>query len=270
MKRILFPTDFSDNAATALNYTIEIVNQLESAELTIIYTYNLPTNAATLVSFDGHLQNDAVAEMNRVVNRIRPMLAEGIMLQTVIKRGDVVSAISKIADEYDTVIMGTQGASGLKEIFLGSTTNGVIKNTTTPVLAIPKGYEFKAIKNIVLSIDNDAIRDKKGVQFIKDLLKIYKADLMLFHTEEQAADKGFDRSVPKLFDNAGYSIDFNFVGKSINESIEEMIVDYDVDLLCMVRRRRGLLERLFHQSITSKEVLHTRIPLLILHDVSSI
>lgn len=266
MKKILFPTDFSDNAAHALNYAIEIINRLESAHLTIIHTYILPHNVNTLVPIEGHIQQDAEVEMNRVVNRIKPLLAEGIILQTVIKRADGISTISKMANNCDFVIMGTQGASGLKEIFLGSTTNGVIKNTQTPVLVIPNEYRFKPFENIVLSVDNEGINDTKGIQLIKQFLKLFKADLMLFHTEQHAADKGFDRSVTKLFDNAGYSIDFNFIDKNVNESIEEMVIDYDVDLLCLVRRKRGFLENLFHKSVTSNEVFHSIVPLLILHD----
>ena len=267
MKKIIVPTDFSDNAANALNYTIEVINRLESAHLTIIHTYRVPNNVNTLVPIEGHMQQNAESEMNRVVNRIQPHLAEGIVLQTLIKRADAVSTIGKMANDYDLVIMGTQGASGLKEIFLGSTTNGVIKHTQTPVLVIPNEYRFKAIENIVLSLDNGTVTDGKGVQLIKQFLKLFKANLMLFHTEENAADKGFDRNVMELFDNPGYSIDFNFIQKNVNESIEEMVIDYEVDLLCLVRRKRGFLDNIFHQSTTSKAVFHAKIPLLVLHDV---
>jgi len=266
MKKILFPTDFSDNTANALNYAIAIVNRLEIAHLTIVHTFTIPTNVGPVVSLEGHLQNDVKAEMNRIVNRIQPLLAKGIVLETMIKRGDTIPTIASLAEAYDLVIMGTQGATGLKEIFLGSITNGVLKKTKIPVFVVPKNYQFKPLKNMVLSVDNDTIRDTKGVSFIKQLLDTFKADLMLFHTEEQAADKGFDRNVIKLFDKVGYSIDFNFAGNSINESIEDMVVDYDIDLLCMVKRERGFLESLFHQSVTSKEVFHTNIPMLVLHD----
>lgn len=267
MQKILFPTDFSDNAAYALNYAIEMINRLASAHLTIIHTYVVPNNVNTLVPIEGHIQQNAESEMNRIINRIQPLLTEGIVLQTIIKRADGIATISEMANNYDFVMMGTQGASGLKEIFLGSTTNGVIKHTQAPVLVIPNEYQFKPFENIVLSVDNGPINDEKGVQLIKCLLQLFKADLMLFHTEENAADKGIDSSITKLFDNAGYSIDFNFIDKNVNESIEEMVIDYEVDLLCLIRRKRGFLENLFHQSVTSKEVFHAKIPLLVLHDV---
>lgn len=267
MKKLLFPTDFSDNAANALNYAIEIINCLETAYLTIIHTFTIPSNVGTIVALEGHFLASAESEMNRVLNRIQPLLAEGIVVETMIKQTDAVSTIANLANEYDLVIMGTQGASGLKEIFLGSITNEVIKRTKTPVLVIPETYQFKAINNIVFSVDNGAINDTKGISIIQQLLDKFNADLMLFHTEEQAADKGFDKSVTKLFDKAGYAIDFNFAGNSINESIEDMIVDYDIDLLCVVKRKRGFLATFFHQSITSKEVFYTKIPMLVLHDV---
>jgi len=153
MKKILFPTDFSDNAANALNYALKIINRFETAYLTILHVYDVPNNVSPLVLVDGHLKNSAESEMNRVVNRIQPLLAEGIVLQTEIKRGATVSTIVDLADDYDLAMMGTQGASGLKELFLGSVANGVIKNTKTPVLVIPKAYGFKPIKNIALSLD---------------------------------------------------------------------------------------------------------------------
>lgn len=267
MKKILFPTDFSDNAANALNYAIEIINSMESAHLTILHTCTFPMNAGTFIALQGHLQSNVKLEMNRVVNRVQPLLREGVVLETKIEIGDTVLTIGKIADDYDLVIMGTQGATGLKEIFLGSITNAIIKNTKTPVLAIPKNYHFIPFNHIAFSLDNEGIVDPKGIKCLRLLLKLFDADLMLFHTEEEAADKGIDQEVIEFFDQAAYSIDFNFQRNSVNESIQEMVKDYDIDLLVMIQRKRGFLESIFHQSVTTKEVFHSSIPILIFHDL---
>ena len=63
--------------------------------------------------------------------------------------------------------MGTQGASGLKEIFIGSVTNGgVIRNTHTPILAIPHDYEYRPVKTIIFAVDDDeAVSSPKCYSF---------------------------------------------------------------------------------------------------------
>lgn len=266
MITILFPTDFSDNAAKALDYAIPIVNQLKG-HITIVHASNISSTGGAFVSTANFILADAEKEMTRIVNQIKSRLTKGVTFDTIIKREATIPLLNQLSQKYDLVIMGTQGASGLKEIFIGSITNGVIKHTKTPVLTIPNNFEFKPIKNIVLSIDDRPISNGKVVQLLKKLVDSFKANLMLFHTEEKAADKGIDPSVNEYFGEVDYSIDFNFIEKGINESIEEMIIDYDVDLVCMIRRERSFFANFFHKSATSKEVFHSPIPLLVLHDI---
>ena len=265
MFKVLFPTDFSDNALKALDYATELVDLL-SAELTLVHTFSVPSSGGSFISIESHIRKDATVEMEKLVHRVKSRLRSEPKVEYTIRKADTVPLLVKMAGRYDLVIMGTQGASGLKEIFLGSITNAVLKRTTTPVLAIPNGYPYKPIKSVVLSMDNEPLNDQKGIQFIKELIRVTMADLMLFHTEQEAADKGIDPEVYKLFSKAGYSIDYNFSEQSINESLSEMVVDYNVDLLCLVRRNRGLFANIFHSSVTSREAFHTSIPLLVLHD----
>jgi nucleotide-binding universal stress UspA family protein len=52
----------------------------------------------------------------------------------------------------------------------------------------------------------------------------------------------------------------------IFEGITTYIADHHVDMVAMLTRKRNLLERIFHKSMTRKMAYHTHIPLLAFHN----
>lgn len=73
-----------------------------------------------------------------------------------------LSAFNTLTDEIrevtdreniELIVMGTQGAPGAKEIFMGIRTVYVIRKSKIPVLAIPKEYYFEKINTILLTTD---------------------------------------------------------------------------------------------------------------------
>ncbi|CAN5532599.1 hypothetical protein BH23BAC1_BH23BAC1_33470 [soil metagenome] len=63
-----------------------------------------------------------------------------------------IKALSEELD-IDLVVMGTTGATGLKEVFLGSNTSHAIENLDCPVLAIPEHTKFSPINKIFYATD---------------------------------------------------------------------------------------------------------------------
>lgn len=57
--------------------------------------------------------------------------------------------------QVDLIVMGTHGASGLKETFLGSNTGSVLFNVPITLLCIPRGAKFNSIQKIVLRLDTE-------------------------------------------------------------------------------------------------------------------
>lgn len=72
-------------------------------------------------------------------------------------------------EQIDIIVMGTQGASGAKEILLGTNTVHVIKNAKCPVLVIPSGFEYEAPEQILFPNDFEVWLDKNSLE---QLLKI--------------------------------------------------------------------------------------------------
>lgn len=268
MNKLLVPTDFSENARNALAYVIDIAN-LFGAEITLLHTYRVYSTTGMFISVESYLKEDAAREMLQLVRYIERQLENGASIETRIIRGDAVPIITKLAEKeaFDLIIMGTQGASGLKEIFLGSVTNGVSQQTQTPLLAIPSNFSHRPIEKIVWAIDEQGVSYAKVVAPLIKLAKKMDARLAVYHKDTGLADHGIDPTVEIFLEGIDYSFHYELDTDNINESINAFVADYRADLLCMIKRERGFLERIFHSSHTTKEVFDSPVPLLLLHDL---
>ena len=161
--------------------------------------------------------------------------------------------------------MGTQGASGLKEIFMGSMTVGVINKSEVPVLAIPSGYPYQPLKEITLAIDSEILRTSDVVDPLINLANTYSAHISILHVDKTKKVVGVDAGVDIYLSDVNHSYhlikDYN-----INDGIDRFVLKSDSNLLCMVHRKRGFLDKLFHKSVTDKEAFNSPVPLLALHD----
>ena len=76
---------------------------------------------------------------------------EHVKIRNVLDRGDLINKIVKIVEEegINYVVMGTKGATSLKETFLGTATTKVMNDSKAVVLAIPENCEYQQIEKIL-------------------------------------------------------------------------------------------------------------------------
>jgi nucleotide-binding universal stress UspA family protein len=267
MQKILFPTDFSTHAQGALDYAIEMVNHFKGT-LYLVSAYKVTSRGDMFKNLERYLVEDVEQGMEKMRKLIEPKLAEGTQLVTEGLRGDTVPAIVSFAEhkKVDYIVMGTQGASGLKEVFMGSTTGGVIQATDIPVLAIPSGYNIRPLDNIVFALDDFDLSSNQVVAPLARLAKSFQANILIYHLEKGEGDKGVDPSVEIFLDGIEHSYHYELKGADINQSIRSFVNDYRGDLLCMIQRERGFIQKLLQPSVTRREIFDSQVPLLILHD----
>ncbi len=267
MQRILVPTDFSPAARNALDYAIQLANHFGS-RITLLSTYRAYSNAGTLVDVEDYMKQDSAEEMLTLIKPVEPLLENGALLDSKIVHGDPAPAIASYAKQegYDLIVMGTTGATGLKEIFTGSTTNAVIKAATVPVLAVPTQAPFRHLRNMILAIDEKPITSAKVTAALRELAQVHSAHIYVFHQMVGDDSKGVDPSVGMYLDGLEASIHYELDPEDVNTSLEEFVKEHPADLLVMVRRKRSFFEGLFHRSVTAREVFHSGLPMLILHD----
>lgn len=268
MRKILIPTDFSSNAMGALQYGVGLANAIGNVELTLFHTYEVHSNAGMFVSVSDFMKKDAVDQSLEAIKSVEPRLQNGVTIDSQILRGHTVDLITDFArrNRYDLILMGTQGASGLQEIFFGSTTNAVLKESEVPVLAVPAGYRYTPVEKIVLAIDEEGLDSQEMVKPMVVISKAFDAPVSVFHQSAAFERDGIDPSVDEALGEMEHSFHFELEDENVNESINNFVLDSGAQLLVMVRRQRGFLEEVFHVSATTRKVFNTPVPLLILKE----
>lgn len=278
MKRILFPTDFSQAAKAAFVYALRFADNFD-AELILLHVYDLPiVDTPPMPEMTKEIFD--IVEMNQFesfreelpeLHKIAEKKGLGhVRIKNMLLYGDLVYNINKVTkdEDVDFIVMGTKGASGLRETFIGSTTASVISNSDVPVLAIPEEAEFHhRIKNIAFTTqyrekDNDALKSAL------EIADKFKATIQCLYIKNPDDPTDIDERIAEWrMYYRDKNIDFfNIAGDHIEQTILDFIESQHVDMLVMRKHKRGFFEGLFHRSLTKKMAYHTKVPLLVFHE----
>ncbi|HET7118528.1 MAG TPA: universal stress protein, partial [Hanamia sp.] len=128
MQKILVPTDFSDNALKAVGYAAEIAKK-SGATIFLLHVIEPAINMVTMQSDSSgkKVVKARKAKLNLSLKSIAGVYP-GVKVIPYLAGGSVIPSILQYAEKenMDLIIMGTKGASGLKRLFIGSVTAGVI------------------------------------------------------------------------------------------------------------------------------------------------
>jgi nucleotide-binding universal stress UspA family protein len=277
MKQILFPTDFSEAADTAFVYALQFADSY-NAEIVILHVYDLPIvetpplPESTKEIFDIVEMNqfesfrDQLPELHKIAER-RGL--GHVKMRNMLLYGDLIYNINKVCkdEEIDLIVMGTKGATGLKETFLGSSTASVMANTIVPVLGIPSEAEYHPIKNIAFSTQYKD-KDSHSLRQTLELARKFGAYTHCLYIKGAEDPEDIEDRVNewKIF-YRDEKIDFlNIDGGDIEHAMLDFTESQKVDLLVMRTHKRSFFESLFHKSLTKKMAYHSKVPLLVFHD----
>jgi len=161
MRRILVPTDFSDQAENALKVAAHLAKKF-NGEIYLLHMLELPLQLIDPVSGSGS-QNlpEALFFMKLAKKRFKEVIDQpflkGIKVHDTVEFHQAYEGIIEVSQEHncDLIVMGSHGANGLKEVFIGSNTEKVVRNSSIPVLVIKNGYDQFIIDNFVFATDCD-------------------------------------------------------------------------------------------------------------------
>jgi len=274
MKHVLFPTDFSPNSDKALPWAAEMA-KLFNAELTLFNSYKLPYSKSNLImSMQDRMRNDSMTELMKIKEKVLQDENYAHLKVNVDSRtGSFVPLIPKVATDCSSniIVMGTKGASSLKEIFIGSNTLEVIQTTKCPVLAIPENNEAAKVKSICLATD---LRKVSSLDRLKVLFRLAKAAgapiefVNVVRKQDEAYSEEKTKQAALLEELAGdIPTSIHFISnEDIIEGLSGYINDKKPDLVAMLARKHNLFERIFTKSITNKLSFRTEIPLLVMDE----
>ena len=163
MKKILVPTDFSDHAYYALQVAAQIARK-NGGEIILLHMLELPHQAGDAIG-SGHDLPEIMLFKDSTINRLEELMddecLEGLKVSEIVQFELAFEGIMKVSEKnnIDLIVMGSHGASGLKEMFIGSNAEKVVRNSAAPVLIIKKDTgEFNVDKFVFASDFADEIR----------------------------------------------------------------------------------------------------------------
>ena len=182
-----------------------------------------------------------------------------------IVNGEAVSCISSMGDSgtYDLIVMGTTGASGIKEVFMGSVAGGVISHTVAPVLVVPSSGTFEKIETIVLGVGNKSFDSAAVVDPLKHLKEVLDCQISIVHISDES-DEGMDEILAPV-KGLGEVVNLERQGDSTDDQLSAHMEQVNGGILALIRGKVDFLNRLLKGSVTMRQTFHTHVPILILH-----
>ena len=141
--RVLYCTDFSENASRAFAYALNAAKLRTGSELHLIHVIPEPDAQfwkTYIYDAEGDVDEKAKKDIDEKIDReYRPQIPEGLVFKTAFRIGKSHSEILKYAEEIGArlIVVGRQGTGALTSLFFGSVAEKVVKKAHCPVLVIP-------------------------------------------------------------------------------------------------------------------------------------
>lgn len=268
MKKILVPTDFSIQAQNALNVALQIAKRFNS-EILLLHTIDLPLHLSSVGS--SQLPEPlffielAKQHFEQFLEKIE---SNDISIKTIIESDYTASGIVEASKKHnaDLIVMGSSGATGMKEIFIGSNTEKVVRSAEIPVLVIKNPVANFNIEHFVFASNfepkfNDAFMRASlfAEKFHAKIHLLYvntPHQFMTTHEIEEKIEK-FKRLNATQDDQVHIYND-----ERVETGIMNFATSIDADMICMSTYGRKGLAHFFNGSISEDLVNHTIRPVL--------
>jgi len=136
-KKILIPTDGSEYTKDAIEKGLSLAKLCE-AKVTAIYVVdqtsfiNFPMDS-TIVNVYSLLEKEGKEALEYVKKKGDSM---GVEVTTVMEEGSPVRKIVEVSENFDVIVMGTLGRTGMSKLLLGSVAERVLRHANCPVLVV--------------------------------------------------------------------------------------------------------------------------------------
>jgi len=276
MKKILFPTDFSDVSNNAFIYALKLADSINAAIITM-HVYQLPQanyinvaeylheiyDVTELSNFENY--KDEVPILRRIAEENN---LEHVKISHALILGNLIHEIQKITQQehIDFVVMGTKGATGLKETFLGTVATKVMNDVKAVILAIPERCKYQPIKKIlfITQYKPEDINSFMKVMAFANIFQSHTDCLRVVspnHDDKHDNMKDWNTLIEK------HDITFHTIkGDDVEGIILNFIELHKINMIAMHVYRRNFFEKLFQTSLSKKLAFHIDIPILAIHE----
>jgi nucleotide-binding universal stress UspA family protein len=280
IQRILIPVDFLPASESAVEYGAYIA-KVFSAEILLLHilegVHTYPTGWFTNKNqlSDSYIRrkvHDKFSEYAKSMNK-----KYSLSINRILTTGRPANKIADTVEEHDIdlIVMGTHGASGFEEFFLGHTAHKVVNISPCPVITIREGFRASGIKNIVLPIDESLYSRQKvnhilpiasGCKSVVHILGIIQSsiesDIAKFNIKLDTVEKSIKKA--KLIFTRKVVIGSNIAIEAMNYAEE-----VKAEMLAIMTDHESNMSGTFMGAFAQQIVNHSKVPILSIKPIKS-
>ncbi|PWI29570.1 hypothetical protein DI383_10120 [Flavobacteriaceae bacterium LYZ1037] len=279
MKKILLPTDFSANSWEASLYAFNLFKD-ETCTFYIMHSLE-PLVSAPSTAVSSKRANEAISksrlneskiELEKELNKIHELPKNNKhSFETIIVHDYFLSAVHGTTKELaiDIVVLGTKGASGIKEMTIGSNTANLIKKQTCPIIAVPQGalVNNKSMLEIGFATDFSIANYHHDLDLLKAIATANTSRISVVHVLNKQAELSPELRANKLaleMTLKPLPIDFYFITDvAVEVGTRVFSESRKLGMLCIINKKRSFFEKLFSKSNSKSISSHLNVPLII-------
>ena len=271
------PVDFFETSFAAFRYAASLAKKID-AEVVLLHIINGMINTGGNMSADPRTEivNLSKDKLDRFVEhfpKIKGIKIEDIKLTKKVIFGIPGIAVTDYAEanDIDLIVMGTRDKHGIFDRLLGSVSIVTIKEATCPVILIHESTKWKTPEKVVFTIGQDSDLNIPLEQYVK-FNSLINAHTDFLHIDIDGKDditEQKEKIVTQLFedDNVNFSFDVKrLTGNKLKSSLTNYCMFENVDMITMVHRNKGALERIFSKSNSVDIATSIYLPVLILKE----
>lgn len=264
MKKILLPTDFSENAQKAIDYALHLFKK-ETCTFYLVHAYysapSAPGNKIT-----------AKEKLNQLIKTVEAKNNSKHHFKPILETDSVINLVNKtvINKEIDIIFMGTRGSTAVRQRFIGGNTTDVLKHLVScPVVTVPDGYDYDLPDKIVFATDFKHRFNKYELAPLIMLTKLWESRLNVVHirTEKELND---DQNQNKELLNALLTpIKSSFNEITMEDTIAGTLRNFErenpeIGMVALIKTKHGYLQKLLREPVVRNMAFQTELPLLVL------
>lgn len=271
MKTILVASDFSSAASNAANYAADMALAI-NADIFLLHVYHIPVPYSEIpaVVSPEDLMNEAEKNINDLKEQLNRKTLNKINIATEVRMGLFFEELKTVCERITpyAVVMGSQGTTATERLLFGSHTVYTMEHLVWPLLTVPPQVKFSSVKRIGLACDFNKVVDTTPVDEIKTLVNDFHAELHILNTGKKEVFKSELVFESGLLQEMLVALkpEYHFI---TSENIDEGTIDFaeknHIDLLVVLPKRHGLLDKLLLKSHSKQLVLHSHVPVMALH-----
>ncbi len=278
MMNIVLATDFSMNSWDMIITSLKLYSGMESRFFLLhCYEPELRNYAGSKSSVragvvTGSLKEVAQARLKETMADIEKVHKNTKhSFELISRQTDIIETLEEIIveNEIDLICIGTKGATGAKNIFMGSTAVRILKRISkVPILAVPENTRFHSLKSVIFPTEFAYNYGENTLRPLKRLLTYWPAEILLFHvaqeftlTEKQKMNRNALKKRLEKLDHSFFKVN---VKSTVAKAILEFAEDKEAQLITMVKHRHTLLESFIEEPVIKKVSLNATIPIFVL------